>query len=486
MKSSRNTAWLIASLLVVLSMVLAACATPTPEKVIVKETVPVTVKETVQVKVEVTQVVEKKVEVTATPAPKSGPVLDPKVSGTVEFWHFWASPVRRNAIRRVVAMCQAQLPNIKVNDTVKPYGDIWTANIAAVAAGSGMPDVIVEDRPKLPQLAADGIETDLQALIEKDKVDPKVFYPFTWNQTLYKDHSYGIPFETDVRIMFYNKTMFTDEGLDAEKPPKTWDELWALADKLDKKDAAGNYTRIAFFPLFGNTSLEVWKYTQGVEWGQADGSVKVNDDKTLATVNWIKKWVDRYGGWQKIQDFKAKYGQAAPNDLFMSGAVGMIVDVAGYNSQLEFYRPNYALKDGKSKPRMDWGASEMPYAVKPASWSGGFALSIPKGAKNAAAAWEFIKCATGYEANVSWSRDTYAISTYEKANSDPQLLAVPMWSTITAAMKNSTGGLFISKYPNYGEQIDQRTEKVWKGELDPKQFLADAQKAIDDTIAKKK
>jgi multiple sugar transport system substrate-binding protein len=483
MKTSRYGVWHIITLLVLLSMILTACATPTPATVIVKETVPVTVKETVQV--QVTSVVEKKVEVTSTPAPATGVVLNKNVSGTVELWHFWASPVRRNAIRRVVAMCQTQLPNIKVNDTVKPFGDIWTANVAAVAAGSGMPDVIVEDRPKLPQLAADGIESDLQALIDRDKVDSKVFYPFTWNQTLYQGHSYGIPFETDVRIMFYNKTMFTDEGLDPEKPPKTWDDLWALADKLDKKDANGNYTRMAFFPLFGNTSIDMWKYTQGVEWVDANGNPKVNDEKTLATVQWIKKWVDRYGGWQKINDFKAKFG-AAPNDLFMAGAVGMYVDVAGYNSQLEFYRPTYALKDGKSKPRVDWGAAEIPYAVKPASWSGGFALSIPKGAKNAAAAWEFIKCATSYEANVSWSRDTYAIATYEKANADPQMQAIPIWSTISAAMKNSTGGVFVPKYPNFSEQLDQRQEKVWKGEMDPKAFLDEAQKAIEDTIAKKK
>jgi multiple sugar transport system substrate-binding protein len=88
--------------------------------------------------------------------------LNKDVSGNVEFWHIWASPVRRNAIRRVVAVCQAQLPNIKVKETFKPFGDIWTANTAAVAAGSGMPDVIVEDRPKLALAAANNIQSSLQ------------------------------------------------------------------------------------------------------------------------------------------------------------------------------------------------------------------------------------------------------------------------------------------------------------------------------------
>ena len=79
------------------------------------------------------------------------------VSGDIEIWHFWASPVRRNGLKRIIAMCQQKLPNITVTDTVKPFGDIWTANVAAVAAGSGMPDVIVSDRPTLPKDAADGV-----------------------------------------------------------------------------------------------------------------------------------------------------------------------------------------------------------------------------------------------------------------------------------------------------------------------------------------
>ena len=54
-----------------------------------------------------TQVVEVPVEVTAVPEMGDGPVLNTDVSGEVELWHFWASPVRRNALRRVIALCQA-------------------------------------------------------------------------------------------------------------------------------------------------------------------------------------------------------------------------------------------------------------------------------------------------------------------------------------------------------------------------------------------
>ena len=144
----------------------------------------------------------------------NGPKLNQNVSGTVNFWHFWGSPVRRNAIRRVIAICNQQLPNIKVSETFKPFGDIWTANIAAVASGSGMPDVIVEDRPQIPQRARDQVDENLQELATRDGIDGKQFWPFTWQQTLYEDETYGIPFETDVRVLYWNKNAFKEVGLD--------------------------------------------------------------------------------------------------------------------------------------------------------------------------------------------------------------------------------------------------------------------------------
>jgi multiple sugar transport system substrate-binding protein len=106
-----------------------------------------------------------------------------------------------------------------VTDTVKPFGDIWTANIAAVAAGSGMPDVIVSDRPTLPKDAADGVYMNLQEWADRDGVTRDQFYDWAWDQTLYEGETYGIPHETDVRVLFWNKQLFAQAGLDPEQTP---------------------------------------------------------------------------------------------------------------------------------------------------------------------------------------------------------------------------------------------------------------------------
>lgn len=412
-------------------------------------------------------------------SPDDGPVLDPTVAGTVELWHFWGSPVRHNALRRVINQCQQELPNIKVNDTVVPFGEIWTANLAAVAAGAGMPDVIVSNRPTLPQDAADGVYMPLQEWADRDNVRREQFYNWAWDQGVYEGQIYGIPHETDVTVLFYNKTLFEQAGLDPDRPPVTWAELERYADKLDKIGADGKLERVGFFPVWSR-GVDVWQYTNGANMIRQDGTPDVNNPRMVQTVEWIKKWVDRYGGWDTLQEYRNRFG-GAPNDLFMSSGLAMFVDIFGYNSQLQFYRPMVKLDSGE-EARLDWGIALLPYNAKPGTWSGGFSMSIPTGAKNAAAAWEFIKCATSSQGQVSWARDTQAQPTNLKAATDPSLLADPAWDIVDRALQTSTGGVYVTRYPNWNEQLNQRWEMVWRGELAPAQMLNEAQRAIKEAV----
>jgi multiple sugar transport system substrate-binding protein len=424
------------------------------------------------------------VEITSTPGP--GQITyNSDVSGEIELWHFWASPVRRNGVQRIKAICQQKLPNITVVDTVKPFGDIWTANVAAVTAGSGMPDVIVSDRPTLPKDAAEGVYMSLQEFADRDGITRDQFYDWAWDQSLFEGETYGIPFETDVRVLFWNKQLFEEAGLDPNKPPTTWEELMQYADALDKKNEDGTYERIAFFPLWNAGFNPFWAYLNGAPLIDAEGNPVINSPEAVEAAEWIKQWVDRYGGWQALQDFRAQYG-APPNDLFMGNGVAMMVDIFGYNSQLEFYRPradaNGDLQVTDEDPRMDWGIATLPYNAGPANWSGGFSLSIPTGAENPEAAWEFIKCMTGPEGQASWARDTQAQPTNLAAATDPVLLANPNWAVVDEALQVSTGGVYVPTYPNWNEQLDLVLEQVWTGELTPQEALDQAQAGVEAAI----
>ena len=72
----------------------------------------------------------------------------------------------------------------------------------------------------------------------------KAYHPLVAEYNTWKGRTYGIPLTEGARpALFYNTTMFAKAGLDPSRPPRTFDELMAAAQKLARKDAAGNLTR---------------------------------------------------------------------------------------------------------------------------------------------------------------------------------------------------------------------------------------------------
>jgi multiple sugar transport system substrate-binding protein len=322
----------------------------------------------------------------------------------------------------------------------------------------------------------------LGELTAGDGIDGSQFWPFTWNQSLYEGEPYGIPFETDVRVLYYNRTLFTEAGLDPENPPQTWDELWQAADALDVIAEDGTLERIAFNPLAGNGPPGIWMLNNGHEWLQ-DGRPVVDDPAVVETLEWINRWIERYGGYENLQRFSQGFS-APPNDIFMSGAVAMKVDTAGYSSQMNFYRPR--IQVGEDSVELAWGVSQIPHneGAESTSASGGFTLSIPTGAPNPEAAWEFIKCAASVPAQVSWARDTYAIPNGPEAARSPELTADPNWDMFITAIESvpPDSSTFVPEYPNWETELANRYEQVWGGRLSPQEMLEQAQAAIDQQI----
>lgn len=54
---------------------------------------------------------------------------------------------------------------------------------------------------------------------------------------------YGMTASASPTVLYYNREMFREAGLDPDRPPRTWDELLEYAEKLTVRDENGNVTR---------------------------------------------------------------------------------------------------------------------------------------------------------------------------------------------------------------------------------------------------
>lgn len=122
---------------------------------------------------------------------------------------------------------------VKVERVGIKYED-FLGKILQAAAANSLPDVIMIDNPWNSAMAAQGVLADLTDRVDKwGQWDE--YYKGPAESATWKGKIYGIPNESNALIMYYDKTLFDQQGL---TPPTTWEELAADAKTLT---APGRY-----------------------------------------------------------------------------------------------------------------------------------------------------------------------------------------------------------------------------------------------------
>ncbi|MEZ0537839.1 ABC transporter substrate-binding protein [Caldicellulosiruptoraceae bacterium PP1] len=393
----------------------------------------------------------------------------------LEFWSFWGSATRRPIIEKMVSDFNKSQNRIFVKYVFVPWGDIWTKNLAAIAAGNP-PNAIINDINTVAHRAKNKQNTDLTPFIGTGDLS-KRYFPALWKTVLYNGKPYALPFNTDTRLLFYNKKQFKEVGLNPEKPPKTWAELESYAKKLDKKTGAF-YTRIGFYPLYGNYGATSWMINadKGRNFITDDGQILVNTPAKVQALEWINKWTNRLGR-NAVNAFQAQFGSAQANP-FIAGKLSMIAEVATFYTQIRDY--------GKD---MEWGVAPIPEKTPGNgnwSWGGGFVAEIPYGAKHQPESFQFIRYLTDVQAQKYWAIKNFDIVANERAFKDAEMMKLPVLQAAKENMKWTVITPIPIYAPDYLSLINPNIDAALLGKMTPKAALDKAQKAVEDLVAQNK
>ena len=158
---------------------------------------------------------------------------------TVIAWSTDPNPARPGQIEPFHRMH----PNILVR--VEP--NTFDRTIVQASTGVG-PDLIeIYDQAQMVTLAEAGILLDLTPYAEEYGIGPEVTYPKLQGNLLYNGRQYRFPANVSSGVLFYNKKVFRDAGI--EEPPAegmTWQEYIELVRPLTVRRPDGRgYERFA-------------------------------------------------------------------------------------------------------------------------------------------------------------------------------------------------------------------------------------------------
>ena len=181
-------------------------------------------------------------------------------------------------------------PDIQVDVTVGNPWDLQDKMIAAVAAGSGAPDVGRMVGRMFYRFAGPGKGTlDLTERVEefRDGCDD-----WAWALGSAGDRVYGLPSEYGATGLYYRKDIFDEMGFE---PPKTWSE-YIEQGKTYKQETGKGYMPM-WIPC-GQWGSETWR----IHLQARDGNIFDADDKLIENNELARETLRWYYDLHKEQD----------------------------------------------------------------------------------------------------------------------------------------------------------------------------------------
>ena len=253
------------------------------------------------------------------------------------------------------------------------------------------------------------LSTDMFTLIDEDAIVPidefiktdddkawlNSFFPAFMLNSQTGGKTWGIPFQRSTVVLYYNKELFKEAGLDPEKAPATWAEQAAFAEKLTKRDAAGNTTQWGI--QIPSSGFPYWTF-QGLS-TQADAILANQAGDTTGfdkpgVIAALQYWID-LAKTQKVHPPGIVEWGTTPKD-FIEKKCAMMWTTTGNLTNI------------RTNAKFPFGVAKLPAGKRFGSPTGGGNFYISSKAPRAQqeAAFKFARWLTTKERAAQWSADT--------------------------------------------------------------------------------
>ena len=198
----------------------------------------------------------------------------------------------------------------------------WIQTYPTYFEADTQPDVIFWWDNKLHDSSANPHLVDLSPYLSDELV--KKIPEGVWNLVDPGDMDglYYVPNSVDTFVLYYNKDVFKEAGLDPEAPPTTWDELLSAAKAIKEKtgkpgigvpaingaevlqEFVGSFiTQATDAPMLDSDSMPLFNTPEGLE---------------------ALKFLEQL--WPYVQESPTEYGRGELRPLVRDGQIGMIID----------------------------------------------------------------------------------------------------------------------------------------------------------------
>lgn len=404
-----------------------------------------------------------------TPAPEELTITIPKWWSAASFYRDFWIPFFEGKMAE-----QGRIVKVRIIDYPAPDPPFIEKTITDLKAGTA-PDVIFVDGFFIGQFAEAGYLVDLTPFVEKWP-DWNNYYDSMKAMVTWKGKVWALPYETDIRPLYYRKDIFKLAGLPVPWEPKSWDDLLNAARTLkanaEKIKAALGIDE--FYPI----AIKMGKKIEEATTMQGFYMVLLGTGGRLynfETGKWIAKSPELLETFRFLYKIYVEEELAVPADIWFGpdpidavhrmlseGKVAIFPTWQGVwfdigNPDHRWFNPNR--DDVLAFTKMPGMTPDRP----PVTISGGWTLAISHNARDKELAWEFLKTIFSLQMTVQRMiafpgglppRVDAAEDALFRARMDPYTL----WATTLVEVTTFRPG--DPKYPEISAVVQEATERI--------------------------
>ncbi len=364
-------------------------------------------------------------------------------------------------------------PNIKIKPVYGgSYQDTMT-KVATAVQGNNSPDMAVLLSTDLYTLLSMKAIEDLTPRFSKDYFGN--FYEAFLGNTKSGDTVWSVPFQRSTIVLYYNKDMFKEAGLDPEKAPKNWNELREAAAKLTKTDASGKVSQWGI--EIPSTGYQYWML-QALSLQSGDNIMSGDGKQVFFNKPHVEEALQFYmdlGQKDKVMPNGAIEWATVPSD-FISGKTAMMFHTTGNLTKV------------KTDAKFNFGVAFLPANKQFGSPTGGGNLyvfkNIPEERKKAAV--KFIEFLTKPERVAQWSIDTGYVGTTKAAYETDQLKkyieSFPQAKVARDQLEYADSELSTYQNGQVTKLFNDNIQAALLGKMTAKEALQKSQEAADGIL----
>jgi len=389
---------------------------------------------------------------------------------TIRF-SFWGSPAELPPYYEIIRAFEAKHPDIKVEVVHAPWSTYFD-KIQAMMAAEDAPDVMFLHT--IPSWAAKGVLEDLTPYIEESGFPVELYNQELLSTFMYNGRIYGFPRDNDTTVLFYNKDLFDEAGVNYPDYSWGWQEFLDAARKLTKKDARGRI--IQYGVVLERNKWHLWVHMNGgriVDDYNRPTKCTLDERAAVEAIQFLRDLVLEY----KVTPSPAALSQlGSAAELFTTGRVAMVLSNA---AQISSFLTNKSLR---------FGIAPLPKGKVRSNTLGGAGFVMYSKSKHKKEAWEFMKFLCGPEGQAIFAKSGDAVP------------AMRVKETIEAFVKNPpseqermiffTETSFGKKFPQIPgwweifEYITRELDYVWTGQKSAVEVLEYVSEEVTKMIKK--